>query len=299
VKLALHLMNMTWPGGPAAIGPTLARTAQRAEEAGFDALSVMDHFFQIPVVGAAEEPLTEAYTTLGFLAGVTRRIRLGALVTGVTYRHPGVLVKAVTSLDVLSGGRAFFGVGAAWFEREHLGLGVPYPPVAERFRRLEETLRIAKQMWSGEVGPFEGRYYQLAETLCSPMPVQRPHPPIVIGGGGETKTLRLVARYGDACNLFAYEGHDVLRRKLDVLREHCAAEGREYDAIQKTATTRFALARQPGEGKVTPGQAIEQLHALAELGFTLVECMVPDAHEDGAFDLFAAEVIPAVARLPS
>jgi F420-dependent oxidoreductase-like protein len=295
MKLALHVMRMTWPGGPAAIGPTLARVAQRAEDAGFDALSVMDHFFQIPVIGSAEEPLTEAYTTLGFLAGSTRRLRLGALVTGVTYRHPGVLVKAVTSLDVLSGGRAFFGVGAAWFEREHLGLGVPYPPLAERFRRLEETLQIAKQMWSGEVKPYEGRYYHLAETLCSPMPVQRPHPPIVIGGGGETKTLRLVARYGDACNLFAYEGLDTLRRKLDVLRQHCDAEGRDYDAIQKTATTRLTLRRRPADGEVTPAQAIEQLRSLADLGFTLVECVVPDGHEDGAFDLFGSEVIPAIA----
>jgi F420-dependent oxidoreductase-like protein len=297
MKLALHLMNMTWPGGPGQVGPILARTAQRVEDAGFDALSVMDHFFQIPVVGAAEEPLTEAYTTLGFLAGVTRRLRLGTLVTGVTYRHPGVLVKAVTSLDVLSSGRAFFGIGAAWFEREHLGLGVPYPPLAERFRRLEETLQIAKLMWSGEVCRFEGRYYQLAETLCSPMPVQRPHPPIVIGGGGETKTLRLVARYADACNLFAYEGHDVLRRKLDVLRQHCADEGRDYESIQKTATTRFTLRRQPAAGEVTPAQALEQLHALAELGFTLVECIVPDAHEDGALDLFGSDVVPAAARL--
>ncbi|HEY3079122.1 MAG TPA: LLM class F420-dependent oxidoreductase [Chloroflexota bacterium] len=297
MKLGLHMMNMTWPGGPARIGPTLAAMARRAEDAGFDSLSVMDHLFQIPVIGAAEEPLTEAYATLGFLAGVTRRLRLGAVVTGVTYRHPGLLVKAVTTLDVLSGGRAFLGLGAAWFEREHLGLGMPFPPLAERFRRLEETLQIAKQMWSGEVGPYEGRYYRLAETLCSPSPLQRPHPPIMVGGGGETKTLRLVAKYADACNLFAYEGIDVLEHKLDVLREHCAAEGRPYDAVQKTATTRLLVRRDAADGASTPAQAIEALHALAELGFTHAECVVADAHTDGAFDLIGAEVIPAVAAL--
>ena len=297
MKLGLHLMNRTWPGGPSRIGPTLAALARRAEEAGFDDLSVMDHLFQIPVIGAAEEPLTEAYATLGFLAGVTERLRLGAVVTGVIYRQPGLLVKAVTTLDVLSGGRAFLGLGAAWFEREHLGLGLPFPPLAERFGRLEETLQIARQMWSGRVGPYEGRYYRLAETLCSPMPLQRPGPPILVGGGGETKTLRLVARHADACNLFAYEGMDVLKRKLEVLRAHCAAEGRPYEAVQKTATTRLLVRRDGADGAATPAQAVEALGALAELGFTHVECIVADAHEDGAFDLIGADVIPAVAAL--
>ena len=297
MKLGLHLMNMTWPGGPAGIGPTLASMARRAEEAGFDSLSVMDHLFQIPVVGEAEQPLTEAYTTLGFLAGVTRRLRLGAVVTGVTYRHPGLLVKQVTTLDVLSGGRAFLGLGAAWYEREHVGLGIPFPPLAERFRRLEETLQIARQMWSGQVGPYEGRHYRLAETLCSPPPLQRPHPPVMVGGAGEQKTLRLVARYADACNLFAYEGADALKRKLDVLRAHCAAEGRPYDAVQKTATTRLLVRRQDVDGATTPAQAVDALGALAELGFTHAECVVADAHEEHAFDLIGAEVIPAVAAL--
>jgi F420-dependent oxidoreductase-like protein len=297
VKLGLHLMNMTWPGGPEGIGPTLVALARRAEEAGFTSLSVMDHLFQIPVVGAAEEPLTEAYATLGFLAGVTERLRLGAVVTGVTCRQPGLLVKAVTTLDVLSGGRAFLGLGAAWFEREHLGLGLPFPPLAERFERLEEALQIAKQMWSGAVGPYRGRHYHLAETLCSPMPLQRPHPPIMVGGGGERTTLRLVAKYADACNLFAYEGADVLRRKLDALRAHCATEGRPYDAVQKTATTRLLVRRDGAGGAVTPSQAIEALHALSEMGFAHAECIVADAHEDGAFDLIGAEIVPAVAAL--
>src|SRR5688500_6640657 len=194
MKLGLHCNKFTWPGGPEAMAATLKGVAQRAEAAGFYSLSVMDHYFQIQGVGPAEWEMNEAYTTLGFLAGVTERLRIGTVVTGVTYREPAFLVKQATSFDVLSGGRSWFGVGAAWYEREHLGLGFAFPPIAERFRRLEELLKIAKQMWSGQVGPFEGRYYTLAETLCSPMPVQRPHPPIMIGGAGEQKTLKLVAR---------------------------------------------------------------------------------------------------------
>jgi F420-dependent oxidoreductase-like protein len=197
----------------------------------------MDHFFQIPSIGEAEEPMLEGYSTLAFAAGISERISLGTLVTGVTYRHPGILVKTVTTLDVLSGGRAWLGIGAGWYEREHLGLGVPFPPVSERFERLEETLQIAKQMWSGVVGPYEGKHYQLAETLCQPMPLSTPHPRILIGGGGEQKTLRLVARYADACNLFAMpgeEGLSALSHKLDVLRAHCEAEGRPFEAIEKT-----------------------------------------------------------------
>jgi F420-dependent oxidoreductase-like protein len=197
----------------------------------------MDHFFQIPPIGAAEEPMLEGYSALAYVAGVTERISLGTLVTGVTYRHPGLLIKTVTTLDVLSGGRAWLGIGAGWYEREHLGLGVPFPPVSERFERLEETLQIAQQMWSGVVRPYEGKHYQLAETLCQPMPLSTPRPRIMIGGGGEQKTLRLVARYADACNLFAMpgeEGLSTLSHKLDVLRVHCEAVGRPFEAIEKT-----------------------------------------------------------------
>ena len=181
--------------------------------------------------------MLEGYSTLAYVAGVTERIQLGTLVTGVTYRHPGLLVKTVTTLDVLSGGRAWLGIGAGWYEREHLGLGVPFPPVSERFERLEETVQIAQQMWSGVDGPYEGKHYQLAETLCQPMPLSTPHPRILIGGSGEQKTLRLVARYADACNLFAMpgeEGLSTLSHKLDVLRAHCEAEGRPFEAIEKT-----------------------------------------------------------------
>ena len=291
MKLGFHCNKFTWPGGPAEMRATLKAVAQRVEAAGFHSLSVMDHYFQIQAVGPAEMEMNEAYTTLGFLAGVTERLRLGTVVTGVTYREPAFLVKQATTVDVLSGGRSWFGVGAAWFEREHVGLGFAFPPLAERFRRLEETLKIAKQMWSGEVGPFEGRYYQLAETLCSPMPLQRPHPPIMIGGAGEQKTLKLVARYADACNLFANLGTEVLRHKLDVLRQHCADEGRDYDAIEKSVNTRLILA------DLTPAQFVEQCRELRGLGVTWVNCGIPDAHEPGVLERIGREIVPAIAGL--
>ncbi|MEU7971312.1 LLM class F420-dependent oxidoreductase [Micromonospora sp. NPDC049089] len=234
MKLGLHYWNYSIPADPAAIAPTLAQAATVAEQAGVASFTVMDHFFQMDAVFAAEEPMLEAYTTLGYVAAMTQRMTLGVLVTGVMYRYPGLLAKTVTTLDVLSGGRARLGIGASWYEREQLGLGVPVVPVAERFERLEETLRVCLQMWSADDGPFNGKHYQLAETINSPQPLSRPRPPIMIGGGGEKKTLLLVARYADACNLFGRGGIDDIARKLDVLRGHCAAEGRDYDTIEKT-----------------------------------------------------------------
>ncbi|RDI69153.1 LLM class F420-dependent oxidoreductase [Nocardia pseudobrasiliensis] len=234
MDLSLHYWNYSTPADPARIAATLAETARIAEQAGFAGFTVMDHFFQMEHRGTADEPMLEAYTTLGYVAAVTERIRLSVLVTGVMYRHPGLLAKIVTTLDVLSGGRAELGIGASWYEREQLALGVPVVPVAERFERLEETLRICLQMWSDNNGPYKGEHYQLAETLCVPAPLTRPRPPILIGGGGEKRTLRLVARYGDACNLFASSVEEITH-KLDVLRSHCESEGRDYDAIRKTA----------------------------------------------------------------
>jgi F420-dependent oxidoreductase-like protein len=226
-------MNFSNLGGNTQLGPKLAATAQAADEAGFALLTMMDHWFQMEQFAPPQEPMLEGYTSLGFVAGKTKRLTLGLMVTGVTYRHPGLLAKIVTTLDVLSEGRAMFGVGAAWYQREHEGLGVPYPPISERFERLEETLQICKQMWSDNDGPYDGKYYHLAETICSPRPIQSPGPKILIGGGGEKKTLRLVAKYADACNLFAL-GVDEVGRKLDILKEHCEAEGRDYDSIKKT-----------------------------------------------------------------
>jgi F420-dependent oxidoreductase-like protein len=197
----------------------------------------MDHWFQMEAFAPATEPMLEGYTTLGFLAAQTTSVRLGLLVTGVTYRHPGLLAKTVATLDVLSGGRAELGIGAAWYDREHAGLGVPFPPVAERFERLEEALQICFQMWSDDDGPYKGRHYELAETICVPPPISRPRPPVLIGGSGERKTLRLVARYADACNLFSTEPAEV-GHKLDVLRRHCDTEARDYDTIEKTMLSR-------------------------------------------------------------
>lgn len=237
MKLGITVPRFVSDRGSEGIGQEFAGIARDADQAGLNSLWVMDHFFQIPGVGEAEEPMLEGYATLSYAAGVTERITLGTLVTGVNYRHPGILVKTVTTLDVLSGGRAWLGIGAGWYEREHQGLAIPFPGTSERFERLEETVQIALQMWSGDTGPYEGRHYHLAETLCRPLPMATPRPPIMIGGGGEQKTLRLVARYADACNLFARpgdEGMAELRHKLDVLRAHCEREGRPYEAIEKT-----------------------------------------------------------------
>ena len=258
MELGLHVAKFTWEGGPAAIAPTLRRVAQDAEAAGVARLTVMDHVWQIEGVGAEDEPMLEAYTTLGFLAGVTERVRLHALVTAVVYREPGLLAKMVTTLDVLSGGRAGLGIGAAWNEDESLGLGLPFPPLKERFERLEEALRICDQMWSGGDAPFAGEHYQLARTLNVPASVST-RPYLMIGGSGERKTLRFVALYADACNIFAgpEAGH-----KLDVLRAHCEREGRDYDAIEKT--TIIAV-----EPDATRAGLLAELRHLRELGFTV------------------------------
>ncbi|MFI5953410.1 LLM class F420-dependent oxidoreductase [Cryptosporangium sp. NPDC051539] len=236
MKLAIHYPSFSFPGGNTAIAPLLAATARAADEGGASTFTLMDHWFQMEAMAPATEPMLEGYTGLGFLAGVTRRIKLGLLVTGVTYRYPGLLAKTVATLDVLSQGRAMFGIGAAWYEKEHRALGVPFPPVAERFERLEETLLIARQMFSDDDGPYEGKHYRLAETLCRPKPVQQPGPPVMIGGSGEKKTLRLVARYGDACNLFAPDVETVAH-KIDVLNQHCADVGRDPAEIEKTIIT--------------------------------------------------------------
>ncbi len=233
MQLGIHFVNFTLPGEPETLGATLASTAKVADEVGCSVFTVMDHWFQMEQFATAHDPMLEGYTSLGFLAGQTQHIELGLLVTGVTYRHPGLLAKIVTTLDVLSGGRAVLGIGAAWYEREHRGLGVPYPPVAERFERLEEALQICRQMWSDDDGPFDGKHYRLAETICEPRPLRTPRPPIVVGGSGERKTLRLVAQYADACNLFATGPADV-EHKLEVLDRHCQDVGRDRAEIQTT-----------------------------------------------------------------
>jgi F420-dependent oxidoreductase-like protein len=234
----IHVPRFTWPGGPEAIGPTFASLARTAEAIGVRTLSVMDHWFQMDWLWPAEEPMLEGYTALSFAAAKTERLRFRLLVGGVTYRYPGLLAKTVTTLDVLSGGRAELGLGAAWYEREHRGLGVPFPPLKERYERLEETLQICFQMWSDDNGPYEGRHFQLAETLCSPPPVSMPRPRVLIGGGGERKTLRIVATYADACNVIG--NAETVAHKVDVLRGHCEAVGRDPADIEVTALIMIA-----------------------------------------------------------
>src|SRR5919106_1786567 len=246
MHIGLHVMNFTWPGGPPSTGPTRGGFPARAEDAGIHSFWPMDHFFQIPIGGNYAEPMLESYATLSWAAGRTRTIQLGTLVTGVHYRHPGLLMKAVSTLDVLSGGRAWLGIGAAWNEHESRGLGVPFPPMAERFERLEETLRIVHQMWAGDPRPFEGRHYRLEHPLNVPNALRRPHPPILVGGSGERKTLRLVARYADACNILPLEGPESYPRKLDVLRRHCEELGRPYEQILKTAALRLPITEAGG-----------------------------------------------------
>jgi len=288
MKLGIHFANFTLPGGSEHLSSTLAATARAAEDVGCSTFTMMDHWFQLEKFATARDPMLEGYTSLGFLAGQTQRITLSLLVTGVTYRQPGLLAKIVTTLDVLSGGRAMLGIGAAWYEREHKGLGVPFPPISERFERLEETLQICEQMWSDDDGPYQGTHYQLAETICSPRPIQQPRPGILIGGIGERKTLRLVAKYADACNLFP--GPD-LARKLDVLRAHCDAEGRDYDEITKTCYFRFDV----GEKGERAGQTVDQLGRLSELGFEVAIGSVADVWQVTPLEVIAADVIPAVA----
>ena len=286
MRIGLQLPDFTVPGtGPAGLRHALATVARTADEQGFSMISVMDHFFQIPVVGPVEAEMLEAYTTLGFLAAHTERAQLVTLVTGAVYRHPGILAKTVTTLDVLSGGRAWLGIGAAWNEQESRGLGIPFPPVAQRFERLEETLRICLQMWRGDESPFTGTHYQLERPVNSPQALTRPHPPIMIGGGGEKKTLRLVARYADACNLF---GTPDVGHKLDVLRAHCDAEGRDYDSIHKTCYYRFDLSR--GVDTIRA-----ELTDLAKLGFQTAIGQVVGVYEGGPLELIGREIIPAVA----
>jgi F420-dependent oxidoreductase-like protein len=289
MELGIHYANFTHPGGPEAIGPRLGATARAAEEGGCSTFTLMDHWFQMESFATAQDPMLEGYTALGFLAGQTQTIKLALLVTGVTYRHPGLLAKIVTTLDIVSGGRAQLGIGAAWYEREHLGLGVPFPPVSERFERLEEALQICHQMWSDDDGPYEGKYYQLAETLCSPPPIQRPGPKILVGGSGERKTLKLVARYADACNLFAPDPATVAH-KLDVLARHCDAEGRDPSTI---ATTILAF----GDPLDDVDAFLSNMEGFAKLGVSLVEVMPPTPDPAGWVAELGEKVVPRLSEV--
>jgi F420-dependent oxidoreductase-like protein len=288
MRAGIHLWNYTTAEGESSIAHTVADTATTAEAGGFSQFTVMDHWFQMEAAGDPAEPMLEAFTTLGFVAGQTSTMRLGPLVTGVTYRHPGLLAKTATTLDVLSSGRSVLGLGAAWYEREHHGLGVPYPALAERFERLEEALQVVGQMWSDDTGAFEGDHYRLAETINSPRPVGRPHPPIMIGGRGEKKTLRIAAQYAQIVNLTAFDPDDVAHL-LGVLREHCDALGTDYDAIEKQI---MATRLRPDAEDFWP-----TMERLAGLGIDLVVFGVRPNDQVATTSRIAESVLPRLAEL--
>jgi F420-dependent oxidoreductase-like protein len=296
MRIGLQITSFTWPGGGEAIAGKLAEIARTADETGFTSIWTMDHFFQIaPFLGQVDDPMFEGYGALSYLAAATKKVRLGTLVTGVHYRHPGFLIKQVTNLDVLSGGRAYFGVGAGWYEQESKGLGLPFPPLATRFEWLEETLQIAQQMWAigqpKDVKPYQGQHFQLAEPINSPQPLSKPHPPIMVGGMGEKKTLRMVAQYADACNLFTQAGTDEMRRKLDILAGHCQALGRPYEEIERTSLGTVHLA--PDE--MSAGDVIEHCQELADVGIQHAIFNMPNVYEIGPLEQFGRQIIPAVA----
>lgn len=292
MKIGLQIPIFTWPNGAEKMGSTLKDIAQTADESGFASIWVMDHLFQIEKAGRGlvDDPMLESYSTLGFIAAATQNIKLGTMVTSVNYRAPGFLVKTVSSLDVLSGGRTWLGVGAGWYEREAVGLGLPFSNRKERFERLEETLQIAKQMWANDVSPYEGKHYHLAEPINQPQPLAKPHPPILVGGSGEKKTLRLVAQYADACNLFSLAGHDVIAHKLTVLQQHCDEVGRDYNEIERTLLAPLTEVNVP--------ELIQNCQAWAELGIQhVIFTNIPDIHTITPVETIGREIIPAVAEL--
>lgn len=292
MRIGIHYANFTHPDWEHRLTERLTDTARVADEGGAAMFTVMDHYFQMEMLGGPPAPMLEGYTTLGYLAGQTEQVRLGLLVTGTTYRWPGLLAKIVTTLDVLSGGRAMLGIGAAWYDREHDGLGVPFPSTSERFERLEETLQVVRQMWSEDDGPYEGRHYRLAETVCVPPPVQQPRPPILIGGSGERKTLRLVAQYADACNIFRSDV-DGMRHKLDVLRRHCDDVGRDYDEIEKTMVN----GADGADPVADPDGFVREMAEYAALGFDLVTLMPPTDDPVGWTSAVCDGVLPRLAEL--
>ncbi|GAA2759548.1 TIGR03560 family F420-dependent LLM class oxidoreductase [Actinopolymorpha rutila] len=294
MRISLSIANFTWPDGPDRIGRRVGRLARIADQAGFHTLWVMDHLFQIGMNGPAELDMLEGYTTLAYAAGQTERIRLGTLVTAAPYRHPGVLVKTVTTLDVLSGGRAWLGIGAAWNGREAEGLGIPFPPTKERFDRLEEVLRIALRMWRGDRTPYDGEHYHLADPLNSPNALTRPHPPILVGGMGERRTLRYVAKYADACNLFDIpDGEAIRKHKLAVLREHCEGEGRDYDEIEKTIAMSVAISRDGRDDTDSPARVLERLAELAASGMDHAIVAPPGPWDEESLHLLG-ELVPDI-----
>ena len=298
MKVGLQINSFTWPGGTEAIGPTLARIVRQADDVGFDSIWVMDHFFQIRGVGRPEEPMLEGWTALGFMAAHSRRARLGLMVGGVHYRYPGLWIKAATTLDVLSGGRAWLGIGAAWNEEESNALGFPFPPLAERFEMLEETLQIGHQLWAGERGSegrFDGRHFRAARLLNSPQSISRPRVPIMVGGGGEKKTLRLVAQYADACNVFGTP--EAIARKYRILDAHCAAIGRDPREIERSTLQDVRIGRDGSRGRMTPAQLVDRFGHLSDAGAEHVILSVAELPDPTPLELLGREVLPQLRSL--
>jgi F420-dependent oxidoreductase-like protein len=299
MKVGLQISSFTWPGGPEAIGPTLARIVRDADDVGFDSIWVMDHFFQIRGVGRVEEPMLEGMTTLGFMAAHSKRARLGLMVGGVHYRYPGLWVKATTTLDVLSGGRAWLGIGAAWNEEESRALGFPFPPLGVRFEMLEETLRIAHEMWSGErgtEGSFAGHHVRAERLLNSPQSISRPRVPIMVGGGGEKKTLRLVAQYADACNVFG--SPEGIARKYAILDAHCAAVGRDPAEIERSTLQNVRLGPAGSARTESPQQVVDRFGELSDAGADHVILELKDVHIPEYLETAGKDIIPALHALP-
>ncbi len=294
MHVGLQIPSFKYPGGTAAIRPKLKEIVTTAEESGFYSLWVMDHYYQIKgLFGEAyTDPMMESYTTLGYMAGLTEKAYLGVLVTGVIYRHPSVLMKMVNTLDILSGGRAYFGIGAAWYEDEAIGYGIPYPSTSERFEHLEDNLQLAKALWAGDETAFEGQHFSAPAITNNPRPLSRPHPRIMIGGTGPKKTLRMVAQYADACNIFDWGGAETMQKALDTLKGHCERLGRDYDAIEKTSLGTVHLS-----GDDTVDGVISRLKGLAEMGFTHAIFNMPDVYEITPLETFAKEIIPVAAGL--
>lgn len=294
MHIGLQIPSFKYPGGTAAIRPKLKEIVTTAEEGGFYSLWVMDHFYQIKgLFGEAyTDPMLEAYTTLGYFAGLTEKAHLGVLVTGVIYRHPAVLMKMVNTLDVLSGGRAYLGIGAAWYETEAKGYGIPYPSTAERFEQLEDNLKLAKALWGSDETAFEGKHFTAPAITNNPRPLSKPHPRIMIGGTGPKKTLRMVAQYADACNIGDWVGAEAMQKALDALKEHCESLGREYDTIEKTSLCTVHLS-----GDDTVDSVISRIKDLSAMGFTHAIFNMPDVNRITPLVTFAKQIIPAVAEL--
>jgi F420-dependent oxidoreductase-like protein len=291
MKIGLQIPSFKYPGGTVAIRPKLKEIVTTAEESGFYSLWVMDHYYQIKgLFGEAyTDPMMESYTTLGYFAGLTEKAYLGVLVTGVIYRHPAVLMKMVNTIDILSGGRAYFGIGAAWYESEAKGHGIPYPSTSERFELLEDNLKLAKTLWSGDEVSFEGQHFSAPAITNNPRPLSQPHPRIMIGGTGPNKTLRMVAQYADACNIGDWVGTEKMQKALDRLKEHCEALGRDYNSIEKTSLSTVHLS-----GKDTVDEVLSRIKVLSEMGFTHAIFNMPDVYEITPLETFGKEIIPVV-----